>query len=160
MRRRVVHKKPNTDNSQVLSLCTLKEVSLPLAWRDDINRNGWGIPKELYIKVLKEKLEDSSGVIPILNHSIPGAKVSDITRISNPFGNIVGCITDIDFDTMTAKIKLKDEVTDIEEYLVGFSYNAELDEKSRTTTFLKVQNATLHKPSVSVYKHKENKGDE
>lgn len=160
MRRRVVHKKPKTDNSQLLALCTLKEITLPLAWREGVNRNGWGIPKDMYIKVLKEKMKETSGAIIILNHSIPGAKVNDITQISNQFGHVIGCVTDIDFDNMTAKVKLKQDVENIEEYVVGFAYNAEIDDRSKMTTFLKVHNASLNKATSNAYTNIKNKGDE
>lgn len=151
MRRRVAVKKPNVDNSHILGLCTFKEVTLPLAWEEGINKNGWGIPKDIYISALTKKLEETNGAIIILDHALKGIKVNDITKISDQYAHVVGCVTNIDFKNMTANIKLKKEVKDIEEYVVGFGYNAQIDEETKMIKSLDIQVSALHKAIDNTY---------
>lgn len=150
MRRKVKNNKI-VNNDALLSECNKGTVELELAWREGVNSNGWEILKDDYISALKTAIETMK-VIPILDHSIkPYGQPTSKTR-SSAFNGILGCVTEFDFDKMTAIINLKDDIENIGIYDLGFVYTAEVETDTNVINNISVVSAALIKKSLNTYK--------
>lgn len=137
-----------------------KDVEIKLAYQEGVNSNGWEISKEQYMEALT--LSQKQYKIPILIHkeSLPDYIVNEDdfqeSCIAGRHNCIIGYINSFDFDHMTAHINIKNVIENIDEFVLGFDYSANMDNDNKTITILKVIQGVLMKRTLSAYK----KGDE
>lgn len=137
----------------------MNNIDIQLAYQEGVNNNGWEIPKDNYIQSLSITQQQYN--IPILIHreSLPDYVVDKDefceSSIAGRHDCIIGYINSFDFDNMKANINIKNVIENIDEFVLGFDYGANMD-KDKKVTILKIYHGVLIKRSLCVYK----KGDE